>query len=121
MSWREDRKRESEWLAELKPGDEVAYSIDGWGPPVWDFMTVARRTKTQIIESNGRRFRSADGRAIGGRSGRISEATPEKRESAAKRPIINSLCAKHFSRESLDGLPLAELAALAQTIGPYLR
>lgn len=51
----------NEWLQKLKKGDKVLLDKE--------LMLVVRTTKTQIILSNGARFRKAEGREVGGYSG----------------------------------------------------
>jgi Zn-dependent alcohol dehydrogenase len=61
----EQRQRErSEWLANLKPGDEVA--IPGrWSVGATSLLRVERLTATQIVVAGGRKFRRDSGRAVG--------------------------------------------------------
>ena len=55
-------------LEELKTGDKVIY-IGGRGAYSYELIKeVSRVTKTQIVTTDGKRFRKTDGTAIGGNS-----------------------------------------------------
>lgn len=55
----------NEWLAKLKPGDEV---MEMWDDRITKVSTVLKFTKTQIVLGSGEaenRYRKKDGRAVG--------------------------------------------------------
>lgn len=58
---------DEEWLESLGPGDRVAVTGRFGGLP--SLGTVERTTKTQIILSNGSRWRRSSGRQVGEASG----------------------------------------------------
>jgi hypothetical protein len=82
---------ESEWLAQLKAGDEVI--IHTWRNA--DIHTVAKTTKTQIT-ANGTRF-NRHGRQIGSHSywsQWLQQPTPEKREKVIVESELRSLTSR---------------------------
>lgn len=67
-----------EWLANLKPGDQVAIHV-GMSRN-YHLLTVSQRTKLHIILSTGAKYRVASGRAVdAGKWGSsyIEEVTPQ--------------------------------------------
>ena len=56
-------------LKDVKAGDKLVY-IGGRGAYSYELIKeVSRVTKTQIVTTDGKRFRKTDGTAIGGNSG----------------------------------------------------
>lgn len=56
-----------EYLDALKAGDKItSISNTGWGGQNILTLTVERRTPTQIVMTNGSRFRASDGYKLGG-------------------------------------------------------
>ena len=56
------------FLDGLKPGDTFEQVVRAsWGPQRIDHVTVEKRTATQIVMTNGNRYRANDGRVIGNR------------------------------------------------------
>lgn len=56
----------AEFLDGLKPGDTVEQVVSKtWGPSRVEQLTVAKRTATQIVMTNGTRYRAKDGMVIG--------------------------------------------------------
>lgn len=81
----------NQWLNDLKPGDEVARELRGWGNHLHvDFLTVKRRTPTLIIcgteysKTYEQKFRVSDGYEPGGGMYMLRQSTPELKERLAE-------------------------------------
>ena len=97
-------------LNDVKPGDQVILRpVAGYTPP--RPVGVERVTATQIITTNGQRFRRDDGREVGKRmmdASAISPATPKKlaaiREHERRNTLARNIRQAEYSRLSTDQL-----------------
>ena len=111
-----DWEREREWLAGLKPGDEVVQHSGGWSNG--ELAPVARVTATQIIVGTGhgeKRYRRGDGHEVGtgGRytRGSIHEPTQEARDLIRRDNLVARLRGVDWRK-----LHLAALDAVAAAL-----
>lgn len=99
---------ENEWLASLKPGDEVATPRRlGHRAAI---LLVDKVTPTQIV-CGLQRYRKDNGRVIGSESWSahsIKPVTPELRQEVETQSLIAD-----FSRRIWERVPLAKLRAIA--------
>jgi len=101
----------SEWLENIKVGDEVAAHSTGMAGTRLDH--VERLTKTQIILQRLGKYRRSDGRAIGSggfHSGWLSEPTQEIRDEIEHRKLSNVLT--HYKWHSLNLERLREISRI---------
>lgn len=100
-AWQLQQKREREWLAGLKVGDEVAIS-GGFHPVV---AHIARETPAFWIAA-GNRYSKSDGRGHGCR-GRLFELSQDIKDDAETRRLRHELDGISWSKR-----PLAVLRAV---------
>lgn len=109
-------QRRKEWLAALKPGDEVAIRYSSTGSMRYEFQRVERRTATQFVTSNSRRYRTDDGRRVGDHYGpKLVEPTAELKQEIADEQEQRKLVAR-LEGVRWRNLDLAQLRVVAAAL-----
>jgi hypothetical protein len=104
---------DTEWLADLKPGDEVAVR-SGYGYPVYTIEEVDRVTPAQIVVGHWR-YRKSDGMAVGhtGYSCNHLEFPDQKiRDIVERKELVRRLAATDWNAMSIE--KLREIVALKE-------
>lgn len=98
----------SEWLNNLKYGDEVVVISEGaFTASRSKIARVSRTTATQIILDSGTRFRKADGRRVGADSFStlsLARPTEELRAEICKSALVEKLRRVTWEKMSADTL-----------------
>jgi len=106
-----------DWLANLKPGDEVAIY---YRTKIYGQRTVVRRTKTQIIVSGvGPRYKASNGGEIGNPFGlKIRPITPQSQKEIHQQQVRNDM-QKVFNDFRLGHLTTEEMEVMLQALTTY--
>lgn len=117
----------NEWLANLKPGDEVGRQmVGGRGAYLHvDFLTVKRRTANYILigsvnnKTYEQKFRASDGREPGNGMYVLSVPTDELKKQLAAQTRKDALL-KIIDAVRWRDMPISTLEAVAKIVDPPL-